>query len=134
MVLLLGGLLLGATACGSDGAADDAASASSPAVSSAAASSPTASTAAAASPAASAAAPQPCSEVWAADRTLPKTYTGCLDGGDLVPADAFECSSGQVLVTYLDRYYAVLGGPVNDVGAPLDASRQYQSAWRSCTA
>ena len=42
------------------------------------------------------------------------------------------CESGQVLVTYGDRYYGAKGSPVNDVGSPLKASDQYQQALASC--
>lgn len=119
--LLAAGLLLGVSACGDDtgdGGADSTGSASE---------SPSAS-------ASTASATPDCAEVWTAGQTLPTSYKGCMSEGQMVAADRFECSSGQVLVTYGDRYYAVLGGPVNDVGKPLEASRQYRSAWRSCSA
>jgi hypothetical protein len=72
-----------------------------------------------------------CSEVWSGD-TLPKNYDGCVRDSEMVAADKRSCASGQVVVTFDDRYYAVLGGPVNDVGAPLEESDQYRRAMRSC--
>src|SRR4051812_6550489 len=55
-----------------------------------------------------------CSDVWVDGGTIPKTYQGCVDDdGTEVKADKQSCSSGQVLVTYDDTYYGVLGGPVN---------------------
>lgn len=72
-----------------------------------------------------------CDEVWSAD-TLPDDYQGCVEDGALVEADRIDCESGQVLVTYGDRYYAVLGGPINDMGSPISESKQYRQAVRSC--
>lgn len=72
-----------------------------------------------------------CSEVWSGE-TLPADYEGCVSDGELVEADAQMCASEQVLVTYDDRYYAVLGGPINDMDGPLSESQQYRKAARSC--
>jgi hypothetical protein len=73
-----------------------------------------------------------CEEVWGGE-TLPDPYEGCAEDGAVVPPERMECSSGQVVVTYGDRYYAVPGGPVNDVGS-LGDSKQYRKAMRQCTA
>src|SRR5215203_3896110 len=73
-----------------------------------------------------------CAEVWGGE-TLPDPYEGCTDDGTLVSPERMECSSGQVIVTYGERYYAVPGGPVNDVGS-LSDSKQYRQAMRQCTA
>lgn len=89
-----------------------------------------ASTAPAAESSSSAAGPD-CSQIWSGE-TLPKDYEGCVRDGELVEADAQMCASEQVLVTYDDRYYAVLGGPINDMGGPLSESQQYRKAARSC--
>ena len=74
-----------------------------------------------------------CEEVWVAEGTLPKGYKGCLDGGTAVKADKQACSSGQVLVVYDDRYYAVVGGPVNETDGLAEDSK-YRSAKQSCLA
>ncbi|WP_148572699.1 hypothetical protein [Nocardioides caldifontis] len=73
-----------------------------------------------------------CEEVWGGEK-LPDPYEGCTEDGTVVAAVTQECSSGQVIVTYDDRYYAVPGGPVNDVGS-LAESKQYHKALRQCTA
>ena len=41
------------------------------------------------------------------------------------------CESGQMIVTYAGRFYAVPGRVINDVGH-LANSKQYQSAMASC--
>ena len=76
--------------------------------------------------------PPPCNDVWGG-KQLPRRYQGCRRGGELVKARKLFCSSGQVIVTFEGRYYAVPGGPVNDVGS-LDDSEQFQQASRSCGA
>ena len=73
-----------------------------------------------------------CEDVWGGEM-LPDPYEGCSEDGEVVRPERMECSSGQVIVTYGDRYYAVPGGPVNDVG-PLSDSKQYRQAVRRCTA
>ncbi len=75
-----------------------------------------------------------CSDVWVDGARLARPYAGCFDGSAWVEADARNCSSGQILVTYSDRYYAAVGGPVNDTGGPLSDSTDYQTARTSCSA
>jgi hypothetical protein len=72
-----------------------------------------------------------CTEIWSGE-TLPKKYDGCVRDSELVEPEKRSCSSGQVIITYDDRYYAVPGGPVNDVGQPLEDSEQYRKAIRHC--
>lgn len=74
----------------------------------------------------------PCGQVWTKGGRIPGGYRGCLEGGAFVKARTRRCASGQVLITYGDRYYGARGYPVNDVGSPLEASSQYRSATRSC--
>lgn len=74
-----------------------------------------------------------CDEVWVAETTLPQGYKGCLDGDTPVKADRQACSSGQVIVIYDDRFYAVLGGPVNETEG-LKQDPHYRSARQSCLA
>lgn len=73
-----------------------------------------------------------CEEVWSQGQRLPRGYRGCLEGSTWVAADTRRCESGQVLVSYADRYYGAKGAVVNDMGAPLEQSKQYQQALRSC--
>lgn len=74
-----------------------------------------------------------CAEVWVAEATLPQGYKGCLDGDTAVKADRQMCSSGQVLVTYDELFYAVVGGPVNETEG-LAQDSHYRSAKQSCLA
>ena len=67
-----------------------------------------------------------------AGQGLPAKYAGCSEDSTWVEADSQRCDSGQVIVTYADRFYAAKGFVVNDVGEPLSDSKQYQRAVRSC--
>lgn len=73
-----------------------------------------------------------CAEVWVDGKDLPRSYRGCVQGDTWVRADTSHCASGQVLVTFDDRFYGAKGAVVNDVSGPLDKSKQYQRAVRSC--
>ncbi|GAB2444605.1 hypothetical protein GCM10027062_25740 [Nocardioides hungaricus] len=76
-----------------------------------------------------------CDTVWQADQALPRAYRGCVDAsGALVPRDVLGCSSGQRLVSYGDRYYAVLGGTIREGSSPLADDPEYRAAVRSCRA
>lgn len=82
----------------------------------------------------SAAAPWPsCAEVWVADAEFPQKYPGCVEGDDRVRAEKMYCSSGQVIVTYADRFYAVQGKHVNET-AGLSGDASYSRAKKSCLA
>lgn len=72
-----------------------------------------------------------CTEVWQDGETLPADYSGCVADGEPVAAKRQRCASGQVLVTYADRYYAAAGQVINDVGE-LASSKAYQRAERAC--
>ena len=74
-----------------------------------------------------------CDEVWAAGNDLPTRYRGCLEGSTPVKADKVMCSSGQTLVTYDGRFYAVTGGPVNETES-LENDADYAAARQSCLA
>jgi hypothetical protein len=73
-----------------------------------------------------------CADVWQDGKALPEGYRGCVEDGEWVKADAMQCDSGQVLVTYADRYYGATGAVVNDTGGALDSSKDYRGALRSC--
>ncbi|QZY30040.1 hypothetical protein [Nocardioides coralli] len=73
-----------------------------------------------------------CDEVWVDGADLPRSYRGCVQDDAWVKAATSRCASGQVLVTYGDRFYGAKGAVVNDVGGPLDDSNQYRRAVRSC--
>lgn len=73
-----------------------------------------------------------CADVWVDGQALPKDYEGCSTEDGWVEADARHCESGQVLVTFDDRFYAAKGFRVNDVGGSLSASAKYHHAVSSC--
>jgi hypothetical protein len=84
-------------------------------------------------PTTSAAAAMPaCGDVWKAGGTIPGGYRGCTEGGKVVAAKRTPCASGQVLVTFADKFYGAIGGPVNAVPAGLSSSSKYHSAVRAC--
>ena len=74
-----------------------------------------------------------CSELWTAGATLPDPYEGCEDESGFVEPESYNCSSGQVIVTFADRYYAALGGPVND-GGTLSTSEEFEEVLAECGA
>lgn len=75
-----------------------------------------------------------CAAVWVAGETLPRGYRGCvLDDGGWQKAEKKPCSFGVPIVTYADRYYAVLGKVINDAG-DLKTSKEYRQALSSCQA
>lgn len=73
-----------------------------------------------------------CTTVWRAGRTLPQGYDGCADAGLLVAPDVLGCSSGQGLVRYDERFWAVPGGPVQGGKGTLASSRDYQKVVSTC--
>ena len=77
---------------------------------------------------------QQCASVWKDGVTLDRRYRGCLDGAAFVPRDALGCESGQFIIRYADRYYAVPGGTVHAATTPLDRDRHYRAAVYRCRA
>ncbi|MGL5808734.1 MAG: hypothetical protein ACRCYQ_02175 [Nocardioides sp.] len=75
-----------------------------------------------------------CERIWVAGNRLPQEYAGCLDDRTPIPADLVNCSQGGLLVTYDDRFYALTGGPVNQVSARLAEDRQFTNARAACGA
>lgn len=76
-----------------------------------------------------------CAETWQAGNRIPRSYKGCEDDeGSFVERDLLDCSSGQRMVRYADRFYGVLGGAVREASGPLDDDRDYRAAVRSCRA
>lgn len=77
----------------------------------------------------------PCALVWQDRATLPRSYQGCADeAGEYVPADPLACESGQKIIRYDDRYYAVPGGMVHAADAPLSEDPEYRAAALRCRA
>lgn len=54
-----------------------------------------------------------CADVWASGARLPNGYKGCVAGEQYVRADTLSCSSGQGIVKYDDRFWAVRGGTIS---------------------
>lgn len=78
-----------------------------------------------------------CSDVWKAGETISEDYDGCLDDTQhLVAAVKDNCKDGSELTTYDDRYWAVLGGEVQDTGSAggTDTDQGYADAQASCAA
>lgn len=76
-----------------------------------------------------------CADVWQEDATLPRSYDGCVDdAGQLVPSDPLACSSGQKIIRYDDRFYAVPGGTIHAADAPLIEDSEYRAAALRCRA
>lgn len=101
--------------CGEDGksADEDATSAASvnPSATTSAASEPTRDLPTKASPTIPANTPD-CAAVWSNGAKLPNGYKGCVAGEEYVRADTLSCSSGQGIVKYDDRFWAVRGGTI----------------------
>jgi hypothetical protein len=75
-----------------------------------------------------------CTDVWIGDAELPRTYKGCDEDGSYVKADGLGCSSGQRIIRYADRFYAVPGGTIHEADGSLDQDSEYQAAVRRCRA
>lgn len=73
-----------------------------------------------------------CSKVWVADQELPGRYPGCLDGEVAVGADRLGCSSGQGMIRFDDRFYAVPGGTIYQTDTALSEDRGYRAAVAIC--
>jgi hypothetical protein len=72
-----------------------------------------------------------CSDIWVADAQLPSDYQGCEEDGQAVKPDRQSCSSGQKIVTYDDRFYAVMGGPVQETDG-LASDPDFKRTMRVC--
>ena len=75
-----------------------------------------------------------CTAIWTDGAQLPRSYHGCAADGRLVKPDVLGCSSGQRMVRYADRYYAVTGGTVHEASPSLEKDRDYRAAVLSCRA
>ncbi|QCW50274.1 hypothetical protein FE634_07430 [Nocardioides dongxiaopingii] len=73
-----------------------------------------------------------CAEVWVDGASLPRTYAGCAEGETFVAPDRLGCSSGQRIVRYADRFYAVAGSDVTETSGPLAQDPDYGDAVARC--
>ncbi len=72
-----------------------------------------------------------CSKVWHSGARLPASYPGCHVGATMVTADRLSCSSGQRIVRYDNRFYAVPGGVIHH-SQDLRHNRTYLHSIRVC--
>lgn len=72
-----------------------------------------------------------CSEVWVAGAILPASYRGCEEDGRSVKPQRRFCSSGQKIVIYGGRFYAVLGHSVQETES-LRTDRDFRRTMRVC--
>lgn len=72
-----------------------------------------------------------CADVWVDGGTLPQGYQSCAEGDVTVPADALGCSSGQEIVRYADRFFAVPGGMIRETSG-LRRDQDYLDAITTC--
>jgi len=74
-----------------------------------------------------------CADVWVDGLDLPKDYTACSEDGTAVKPEKKMCGFGSPMIIHADRYYALRGNRVNDVGDTA-TSEQFQSALAACQA
>ncbi|MDN5745134.1 MAG: hypothetical protein L0H31_08430 [Nocardioidaceae bacterium] len=76
-----------------------------------------------------------CRAVWNAGATLPGNYRGCVEGKGkaraYVKAKRISCSSGQGLMIYADKFWAVRGGTISKA-AKLARSDAYLASIARC--
>lgn len=73
-----------------------------------------------------------CDDVWVDGATLPVNYEGCMNGDVIEAMASLDCDSGaEVFVTYQDRLFAFLGGPITEAGSDSPA---YGKAYEECFA
>lgn len=75
-----------------------------------------------------------CADVWQEGATLPRSYSGCVDGDTYHERSAIGCSSGQRLIRYDDRFYSVPGGTVQQARPSLAKDKAYRKDLAACTA
>jgi hypothetical protein len=135
---LLGALLLGALALGGCGnEADDRASDPATSESSTSSESPSESSSESSAPAEPATDPANglpvCEDVWVDGLDLPTDYTACSQDGAKVKPVKKMCGFGSPMIIQADRFYALRGNRINDVG-DIATSEQFQSALAACQA
>ncbi|WP_457205505.1 hypothetical protein [Nocardioides sp. P5_C9_2] len=74
-----------------------------------------------------------CEDVWVDGLDLPKDYTACSQDGTAVKPEKKMCGFGSPMIIHADRFYALRGNRVNDVGDTA-TSEQFQSALAACQA
>jgi hypothetical protein len=130
--VVLGSSVLGA--CGSESGADQASESTSPESSTTESPTESPTETAPAEPATDPANGLPvCADVWVDGLDLPKDYTACSEDGTAVKPEKKMCGFGSPMIIHADRFYALRGNRVNDVGDTA-TSEQFQSALAACQA
>jgi hypothetical protein len=130
--VVLGSSVLGA--CGSESGADQASESTSPESSTTESPTESPTETAPAEPATDPANGLPvCADVWVDGLDLPKDYTACSEDGTVVKPEKKMCGFGSPMIIHADRFYALRGNRVNDVGDTA-TSEQFQSALAACQA
>jgi hypothetical protein len=74
-----------------------------------------------------------CSEVWRTGETLPQDYDGCvIEGNEIKVFSPTECPSGKQHATYEDRWYAVLGGEIQESDGSIFSDKGYTRFRETC--
>lgn len=73
-----------------------------------------------------------CDEVWQEGETLPKAYRDCVSAEEtLVTPERIKCSSGQVILTHADMFWAVAKGEIHRADN-LNSDKGFQKAMSTC--
>jgi hypothetical protein len=75
-----------------------------------------------------------CADVWVSGAKLPLSYRGCIDMEAAVKADNLPCESGQRIVRFADRFYAVAGGKIYQTEVALEQDDGYLDMVTTCRA
>jgi hypothetical protein len=74
-----------------------------------------------------------CEDVWVDGLDLPQDYTACSQDGTRVKPVKKMCGFGSPMIIQADRFYALRGNRVNDVG-DIATSEQFKDALAACQA
>ena len=74
-----------------------------------------------------------CADVWVDGLDLPQDYTACSQDGTVVKPVKKMCGFGSPMIIQADRFYALRGNRVNDVGDTA-TSEQFKDALAACQA
>lgn len=75
-----------------------------------------------------------CDSVWQQGALLPEKYRGCLLDDEEVTPEVVDCSSGQRVMLYDNKYWAVEGHKIQYAPEGLDNSAAYAEMLYGCRA
>lgn len=73
-----------------------------------------------------------CSAVWAKDADLPRHYQGCSKAGKDVAPHHIDCSSGQRVYVYANRFWAIRGHVISEAPRGFAHSKAFNDMWGTC--